>query len=87
MEKLPRLSANGGTDLRTLEPYLRKASLSERWIVVTDGDLPNMSQFRSERLVIISLEVGHPDHRVGLYRAGHVGDHANIERLFGKLLK
>ena len=87
MEHVPRLCASGGTDLRKLEPYLRKAGHKERWIVVTDGDLPNMSKFQSEKLVIVSLAVGHPDSRVGLYRNGHVGDHANIERLFRKLLK
>jgi hypothetical protein len=87
MEKVPTLSARGGTDLSSLTPYLEAAQSKERWIVITDGDIPNMTSFKSEKLAIISLAINNSDDRVALYREHHVGDHANVERLFRRLLK
>ncbi len=87
METVPKLIANGGTNLAKLTPYLREAHKNERWIVVTDGHLPNMDTFESEKLAIISLDKNHPDPRVALYREGCIGDHVNVERLFRRILK
>ena len=87
METVPKLRANGGTDLTKLTPYLKEAHKNERWIVVTDGHLPNMHTFESEKLAIVSLDNDHPDPRVAQYREGCIGDHVNVERLFRRVLK
>ena len=64
-----QLYPNGGTNLNCLIPELKRASKNDRWLVITDGDLPDFSDIPSDaKMAVISLNLKHHDSRVVILR-------------------
>ena len=63
--KIQYLRPNGGTRLSSLQPFLDTSSKSDRWLVITDGDLPDFSMVGNDvKLAVVSLDACHTDERV-----------------------
>jgi hypothetical protein len=51
---IPRLYASGGTSLACLQPVLDRATSRDRYVVLTDGQIPDLSRVEG-RIAVLSL--------------------------------
>jgi hypothetical protein len=61
---VPRLSAGGGTRLASLQPLLDASDENERWLILTDGEFPDLDAVKGRiALVLIDRDTPHSDPR------------------------
>lgn len=56
IDQLASVHPSGGTQLSVLQPVLDEARSTDRWLVVTDGEIPDLSQVRSDRMAIVVVQ-------------------------------
>ena len=72
----------GGTDISSLIPHIKKASSTDRWLVITDGEIPSLVDFdKAAKLAIISLCLDNEDDRVIRYTNDNNSQRMLIRRL------
>ncbi len=54
-QNLPSVVANGGTRLQCIQPLLQSAGRDDRYIVISDGEIPDMSAVTSQNMALLCI--------------------------------
>ena len=49
---VPRLYADGGTSIECLQPYLDSSEPHDRWLIITDGEIPDLDSITGKLALI-----------------------------------
>ena len=83
---VPRLQAGGGTSLKCLQPELDRSRASDRWLIITDGAVPDLKSIEG-KLAIIVIGAEHPDPRCIAWSDALYRDRVALERACRKIAK
>lgn len=83
---VPKLSAGGGTSLACLQPELDRSSPSDRWLIITDGAVPDIASIEG-KVAIIVIGTSHPDPRCIAWSDRLYHDRVALERACQRIAK
>ena len=52
---VPSIEATGGTQLECIQPLLQSAGRDDRYIVISDGEIPDMSAVQSQNMALLCI--------------------------------
>ena len=83
---VPLLQAGGGTSLACLQPELDRSSSSDRWLIITDGAVPDIASIEG-KVAIIVIGTSHPDPRCIAWSDRLYHDRVALERACQRIAK
>lgn len=82
---VPRLQASGGTSLACLQPQLDASEPHDRWLVITDGDVPDLHRIAGKLAVIVIGQRAPDDPRCIEWSSKLESDRLALERACRRL--